>query len=192
MNKITNRRYLDLAIGVLAALAGFLLAGCGPSESLHYTDAGAVYCDIPSPLGEAVDPSTKLTYQEEARFVVVSNASDYAKLCEGWNFAKTCNGGDQAGCKVETSELGVTSNECGAAMTSAECSDPAHDLVDSVGVKHCYVVKADDGTSNCMVDPSGKTTCRLTSLDVMARNGIADGGTALCSPGGVFLGWACR
>lgn len=191
----------NLLIAVVTAFLGYFLSGCEgmdnpsdlpdggltdarpsiaidalksdvtPTTGLKYTASGSVYCPIPSPTGDTVvsgsgytGPASMLAMRRAIEgsiiaFIVVADSDRAEKLC------------------LQT-----------AGMTSAQCKDVAHDYVDNLGMKHCYLLQGMAGTPNCKPSIDGSSTCALSAFSGLNE---ANKFTALCSPSGGFIGWRC-
>jgi hypothetical protein len=197
LEKSAKRLLSFFLAGALAALAGYFLSGCdgggapevdagagvdaGAADArpgsdvvarsdaggLGRTDAGSVYCAIPSPTGDAVNEATGRTAREDVAlelatssyvaFVVVSNAPEAQAICLRM-----------------------------PGMTEAGCADAARDFPDSAGARHCF-----DPADPCRPTLSGSSTCELSMLGVLSDEAPKPRRTAFCSPEGVFVGWWC-
>lgn len=143
-----------------------------PTFGLGHSDAGMVYCNIPSPTGDAVDPTTGETARDKAMssattgtfraFTVISN--DPTPVCL-----------------------------IASGMTSSTCADAAHDFKDASGILYCWGVGISRTDSTpCSSNNSGTTTCAVWSLSPVPTTMTMPRITALCSLAGVFVGWACN
>jgi hypothetical protein len=160
----------------LLVASSCILAGCGSGGN---TDVTMTYGGLganPCPgHGVAVIGTTNTRGQ-------TTPAVQYAQqLCVGWSVGTQY--ADEASCvaSLTTANYGLTTAqaqaECSHTMTAAECADVEHDYVDSVGVKHMFVL-------------SSTTTNRyLTGFWVMG-DCSGTGTTPLCS-GSDYVGVGC-
>lgn len=134
-------------------------------------DAGLISCPIPSPTGDGYAPSG---------FIVVTN--DPRAACESAKAANT------------TQSFDATNKPVTPVSTSGlDCSDVAHDFSGTTGTPWCIGVYGDDAWAPCKGNSTGTPTCLAKILGVMGKTvkGAYIRSWGLCSPSGVFLGWAC-
>jgi hypothetical protein len=172
-----------LAIGVVAALLGILLAGCDGTGSevevkdgqgLKYLPNGSVYCDVPSPTGDVVNRSTGKTAREDVMEEVRGGTFVGFVVVDEW-------------------ENPAASIDAACSATFGSCSDAAHDRASPSGEKHCLVLGGASvgACSGCCTDLRGTTHCKLASFGKLDESAGKPRAEAACSTDGVFLGWAC-
>jgi len=128
-----SERVMEWVIMILAALAGYLLAGCdGTATTPIPADESGTSC--------AGSVSVNLGYVGNE-----SKVDDVSHQCVGWTAVKGGYGdGTVASCVKSVEALGyseeVATTECTVPLTSAECVDALHDYADTAGVKHCLMV----------------------------------------------------
>lgn len=124
-------KVFNAVMAILAALSGYLLAGC---------DGSGIQ-------GEGISASTC----EGARQVGVDTtghqqtiADNVVAQCVGWTAMRRYGNGTVDSCVWVVAALGFTTEqartECTTPLTAAECSDVEHDRVDTAGVRHCFLV----------------------------------------------------
>jgi hypothetical protein len=136
---------------------------------LGRSDAGMVYCAVPSPTGDAVNKSSGRTAREDAMLAAESLAymaftivsSDAPQVCRDL----------------------VT----GGYATDVDCDAPATDFRGPGGTRHCFGLEP-----ACNSGLDGSRPCRLMGLGVLDEDVPTPRKWAACSRDGVFVGWICN
>jgi len=202
MKKTTNRRYLDLAIGILAALVGFVLAGCDGGSADGVVDVGAgTTADTgrPSETGGVAgspDGGGLLHSSSGVAYCNISAAAASAPMVssQGQPTATTM-GSYYTQAALDPGHWGVVTTPS-AAELKALCLSEGH------STKQCV-----DLSTLCLYTQCSMGTDPATGKDVQTCQGTAAYGTlpasssgvvntafvgaALCSTDGQFVGWLC-
>jgi hypothetical protein len=165
-------KFFNVFMAILAALAGYLLAGCDGSVAQG-------------------DGSSPLTCEGAQEVNVVISGSQYTisdnitAQCVGWTAMRRYYGnGTVDSCVRVVAALGFTTEqakvECTTPLTKAECADVAHDRVDTAGIRHCFLV----GDPPAAHYPSYQV---LLGIDVVTSS---TGTQEICSDG-TYVGRSC-
>ena len=171
-----------LAVGIGFAVLGHVLAGCGgttddgsdggvKTTGLGRTDAGKIFCSIPSPTGDEKSPYG--VGRNTQNFDLITN--DVTAACNAYKALPASKTGPAAG---------------------MDCFDAANDFMGTSGVAWCISTETQTSLSNCAADSSGDVVCQATFMGEMQTLTNNNGSFPLrefaaCSLAGVFLGWIC-
>jgi len=134
MKKTMNRRYLDLAIGILAALAGFMLAGCDGTSPSGQDNSDP--CSSPAAIHLTSQAQHFASAAAESQYIV----GQARQLCVGWSASHYFSDCSTMLVKQYGMSQSQATAECNTSMTASQCEDWEHDYVDSAGVRHMYSV----------------------------------------------------
>ena len=166
-----------------AGRADVVPAGDATGPGLGRTDAGLVFCAIPSPTGD--QPYHGATARSQAvpgRIGVLEG--DVRAACEAEKAPGSPN-------MDPSNPYSYIPN-----LAGTDCSDVAGDFAGTTGVPWCVWAVEKDGVTHCDGMPDGSRPCLPRGISPMTTR-TSEGQTyfartwALCTPAGVFAGWLC-
>ncbi len=156
---------------------------------LGRTDAGMVFCEIPSPAREWAE-----VYRGGGlgNFLVVTG--DVVKICEAWKAANPTVSVLSGYPYQVSSNNGAVLQELSTA--GVDCTAVSEDFRGSTGIFWGVSVVAEDGFSVCDGTPDGSKTCEIVGLIPLVYSTSAHlpdktlvRSWALCTKAGAFSGW---